>query len=479
MIRIALSVVLAIATLGVFDSRDVAGEDSLANGGFEAGTSSWIASHRQLEAMGAPLHAGDFAGRLMSHALPEHEVYQWAPVSPAQAYRFGGWLRSDDPNVRLIYLRITWFDDGGNLIGPTDSTHLTGEDPAYRALETGSTVSPVGAASARLGIRVLPFTVPFSVRFDDFYFEGPATVPIPEITPPPPTPSATPKPTSPPSPSSPTPSPQPDVTPTPVPGEEPSVFNTLVNGGFEVARSDGTPYGWRKQGGEMRVASSPRYKGNHSAVLSSSTTSTKWIYQTVAVTPGVFYEATASALTSEGSGEVFARVSWYTSADGSGSALESADSAPSLGGSSFRPLATGAIQAPADTSSAKVRLMFRPSSATALAYFDAVTFAATSPQPNPGHPDPTAGNGRPPTDIGPTPPPHVRAGSAGDAPELPPATGVLSNVKPEREPPPPLPASKDSGRPDWAIALALVGAAAAVCVWGATEWWSRARARDR
>ena len=35
---------------------------------------------------------------------------------------------------------------------------------------------------------------------------------------------------------------------------EPTLFPALVNGGFEDVREDGTPYGWRKIGGEVSAS---------------------------------------------------------------------------------------------------------------------------------------------------------------------------------------------------------------------------------
>jgi hypothetical protein len=158
------------------------------------------------------------------------------------------------------------------------------------------------------------------------------------------------------------------------------VFPLLVNGDFEEAREDGTPYGWRKTGGAMAATDAV-----HALELTSETASTKWAHQAVTVHPGAYYEAAGWAMSATGGAEMFLRVSWYASEDGSGQALASADSAVVTGESpGFNYTTTGAVQAPEDARSARVRLMLRPPSvAPARAYFDDVSFAEASP-PAPG-----------------------------------------------------------------------------------------------
>ncbi|WP_322819020.1 lamin tail domain-containing protein, partial [Tepidiforma sp.] len=163
--------------------------------------------------------------------------------------------------------------------------------------------------------------------------------------------------------------------PTATPTLPPANFRGLLrNGDFEAVQS-GKPAYWSKVGGELR-SSSEAYSGRYSACLDSDTASTKWLYQAVQVEPGAWYEATAWA--SASGGETFLRVTWYTTADGSGAGTDQADSQPATGDWAY--LSTGPIQAPADARSARVRLMLRPI-ASAAACFDDAWFDRVEPPP--------------------------------------------------------------------------------------------------
>jgi hypothetical protein len=269
------------------------------------------------------------------------------------------------------------------------------------------------------------------------------------------------------------------------------VFPSLVNGGFEDVREDGTPYGWRKVGGEMSASKAFRAEGERSAVLVSSTASTKWIYQTVSVQGGAFYRLLAAALKNDpGVREALLRVSWYESAEGSGSQIGTADS-PALAEDSagFVTLDTGSVQAPLEARSAKVRLLIRPASAaSAVVYFDAVRFDKTeapAAMDTPAATDTptamdtptatsTAGSGqaeRPPggRDV------PAAAGSTAEARQgetaaLSVARGplTLANVRQESEPQ----ASPDAGggRPLWPLLLAVAVPAAGLMVMVGSAW---------
>ena len=161
------------------------------------------------------------------------------------------------------------------------------------------------------------------------------------------------------------------------------MFTALVNGGFEEGRQDGTPVGWRKVGGEMARTGEVHGEGAFAAEFTSSTTSTKWMYQTVAVEGGAYYEAVAKALKDDpAAAAVFLRLSWYASEDASGQAIGTVDSTEVLETDwpEFRRLTTGPVGAPQEARSAKVRLMLRPASAAvATVYFDEVTFVPAGP----------------------------------------------------------------------------------------------------
>jgi hypothetical protein len=261
------------------------------------------------------------------------------------------------------------------------------------------------------------------------------------------------------------------------PAEEPDYFPDLVNGGFEQLRPDGTPYGWRKQGGEMTTVLDPRTEGLRALALASSTSSTKWAYQTVSVREGAYYEASVQALAGPGLESAFLRLSWYASPDGSGQAVSSVDSLestlPTAG--AFRLITTGAVQAPAGVASAKLRLMLRPASEQhTAAYFDAAAFY-------PAQPDPSAAVSRQGTASS----ARGRAASRQEAGDEASAvlTGDISaggstpvrlaNVKPARDAEPSRSSSGGQGGEDWAVFLSLAVALAAICIAGGYELWQR------
>ena len=458
------------------------GDELVTNGGFESGSSGWTATYGDLATVASPVHSGAAAGQLAGSTLQPHEAYQWLDVAGGATYQLSGWVLLDDPAVDRIFLRIRWVDGSGSPLSDDTSAWLTSNAPAYQNLSMGALLSPGQARSARVGVVVQPaLPQAFSVYLDDFTFSGPA--------PPSPTPTVapTPLPTQPPSPTAtppagqPSPSPAPPAPagkpPAPEPAAEPSVYQSLTNGGFEQAREDGTPLGWRKVGGEMARSSRSHSEGQWSATFTSGSESTKWLYQTVSVTGGRYYELRAQALKSDpGIREAFLRLSWYASADGSGSAAATDDSTTVLADAEpgFRALSTGPVQAPAGARSAKVRLMLRPASAAAAtAYFDAVSFG---PVPAPAV-EVAAGRENPETGA---------VGSAGgdtaaksgapraaalDASSAPAA--ALANVRPTAPEAAAQPAMDGAGRPAWPLALALALPACGLALVAGVDWRRR------
>ncbi len=311
--------------------QPASGDELLVNGGFEAGTTGWDAPYGELTTVSSPVHGGSASGRLAHDSPVTQLVHQSVDVGPGQTYEFSGWVLLDDPSIDKVFLRIRWYDDGGSpLPFDDDSPWLTGSNSSYRFLSTGPQTSPTRAHKAWLNVLTQP-NGPFQLYLDDFSFQGPppaSPTPTPTATPTPtptlppqPTPTATPSPVATLSPVSP-----PEPTPT-TQAAEPGVFPSLVNGGFENVREDDTPYGWRKIGGEMSTTSAISTEGNRSAALVSRTESTKWLYQTVSVQGGSYYRLQAKALKNDpGVRETLLRLSWYESADGSGSQISTADS---------------------------------------------------------------------------------------------------------------------------------------------------------
>ncbi|MEE8386061.1 MAG: hypothetical protein V3S01_09100, partial [Dehalococcoidia bacterium] len=356
------------------------------------------------------------------------------------------------------------------LIGSEQCLSLTNAD------------APCAAQSARYGVWVAPDPSAVTVSSLNFALDpGPTPVPCPTPTPTPPPPTSTPTPTPAPTPA---PTPEPTLAPKPAPTPtapaptpaastvaEPTHFPALVNGGFEDVREDGTPYGWRKIGGEISASAAVSAEGDLSAALLSRTESTKWLYQTVSVEGGAHYRLQAMALKNDPAArETLLRVSWYASADGSGSQLSTVDS-PALAEDSpeFVALDTGPVQAPPEARSAKVRLLLRPKSATpVVVYFDNVRFEAMAAPP--AEDDPVGEQQtRSATEAG-------GGTSTGNAPQVTntevlgvwtgPAT--LANVRQEQQQPATLAAS--GGRPLWPLLLAFGVPAAALTVMAGSAW---------
>ena len=438
MVRFALPVI-AIATVAMVIaaiSERAGGAQLLTNPGFEDGTAGWTSIDAEIYPSNRA-RSGAGALEIYSPGFEANpDVYQWLPVQPAGTYEFSGWVIKDDPNADRVTLRISWFTDKDELVSSWDSDWLTGSASEYRFVTTATHVAPLNAATARVSVGVATVG-PGSVWLDDFSLEGPdpeAVTPTasitPTVAPTPSPPTASPSPTSssptaPLTPSStvtaaPTPgsssspatgtpitptltrtptatplaaTPRPTPTPSSIPPSEsptePAFFTTLTNGGFESVRSDGTGYGWRKIGGTMTTIGSPVLNGSRAMSLSSSgTSSTKWVYQTVSINGGWYYEGSVYAWKNDPKAETtFVRISWYSSADGSGEAISTADSTEVLTSdlATFRLLSTGAIQAPPEARSARLRLMLRPAGTdSATVVFDDAAFVeAVAPSPTP------------------------------------------------------------------------------------------------
>ena len=212
---------------------------------------------------------------------------------------------------------------------PVDAT-------AYTFITTGPTTAPDQARSARLLV-MLSASGLASACVDDLSLAGATALAHRDAHAHLPAPSSTP--TSPPTPT---------VSPTATATEVPMPSGSILNGGFEEGVED-IPAAWQKFGGFLyRSAAFPR-SGSFAGALSSSTDSTKWVYQPLSVDPGRSYAFHGFVL-KNGPPEstVLLRISWYTSSDASGSSFASSDSPESLSGSdpSFRYLSTGSVTAP-------------------------------------------------------------------------------------------------------------------------------------
>jgi hypothetical protein len=305
-------------------------------------------------------------------------TFQERAVISGWGYDFSAWLLVADPDIQRAFLRITWLDHLNTPISTEDSTWVGAPSGIYQRASSGTRIAPTGALAARLHL-VIVTSGPFTALADDASFvvisaptptAPPATPfpsPPPTDQPPGPTPNSTPAPA--------TASPKPQASP--ISGIEPLAFDALTNGGFESSRADGSAAGWHKVGGEVRVDDQARTEGRQSLRLSSATGSTKWAYQVVRITAGSWIEASVAAKAN--GGEVFVRLSWYLSDDGSGAAIDNVDSPALTDSNAFVRVGTGAVQAPAGARTVKVRLMLRPASAAATAWFDDARLEPSSP----------------------------------------------------------------------------------------------------
>ena len=377
---LALAVpVLLIQASGAVD------DNLLVNGGFEGGTEGWLAIGGELTVDDALVHGGSSAGVFVaSTSIPgtEAEVSQCLSVAPSTDYEFRGYASHLEGGPFGLDLRVSWYEEsdcfGEQLTGDRQTAAL-GDPGEWYELKI-STRSGANARAARL--RVVVEESDATVFLDDFSVSSlapPTETPTVE-------PSTSPMPT--PTPRRPIPSVTPYVSPTasswqwtPVP-----VQSALRNGGFEEADYQGLPSFWHRYGGELARTNNVRFEGQFAAALTSQTNSTKWAYQIVSIQGGQAYVLSAYALKADPAvAAAYLRLSWYASPDGSGQALDSADSTALLANDSrdFRFLTTGVVVAPVDATSAKVRLMLDPAGAeSATAYFDAVTLEeAVLPEP--------------------------------------------------------------------------------------------------
>ncbi len=357
---------------------DASGFDYVRNGSFEDGTASWAAVGGVIEAVGADAVApadGTRSGRAtLGSALMtlRQGVYSAVPPGP---YRLSLMARGA-ARATLVTARLSTTDAAVNSAQvPVDAT-----PGAWTAGYVDITLTTFADVSVSIMIDGAPGDVTYvdAVRLDG---AAPGSVPTPTVTPDTTvttTVSATVAAT---------------VTKTPTPTRTATVTRTATatpdtyvgafrNGGFEQTTGAGAIVGWERYGGTLSAATSPVHSGNLAARFESTSDSTKWLYQTVAVEPGATYAFDAWVLDDDANvASTFLRVSWYASDDGGGPALGSADSggrldAPSAG---FRHLTTGSASAPAGAHTARLRVMLAPASAgRAAIYVDDASFGPVS-----------------------------------------------------------------------------------------------------
>ncbi len=387
------------------------------NGGFEEGEDgaphAWEHFGGVLMRTGTPARTGSWAGALFSSTNSTKWAFQTVNVEPAGWYEFQAFVYNHDPWVESALLRISWYasaNGSGSAVAAVDSRDLIASPaPEFRRISTGPVMAPPGVHSAKVRVLMRPRDGTSAVIYIDDASFGNVAAPIPPTSTPaltPPTATPTPastststntptaQPTTVPASPAPADTPQPADTPppadtatpvlaavaanTPTSAPEPTaIAATLANAGFESA-VEGVLDTWQTFGGLLMQVDSPVRSGAAAGGFFSSSGSTKWIYQTVAVEPAAWYQFDAFVYHNHAFvEEVLLRISWYASADGSGSALASVDSTNLLTSpeARYRPLTTGPVQAPPGARSAKLRILVRPrDERSALINVDDVSF---------------------------------------------------------------------------------------------------------
>jgi outer membrane biosynthesis protein TonB len=373
---------------------------SLTNGGFEQagqdGAYGWRKIGGTASQNSSRKRSGSHSLALASVSTSTKWAYQTITVQSGGYYRATAYAAQGNSAPGEIFLRVSWYDSGdgsGEAISSDDSTGVIGANSSsFQQLVTDPVQAPSGARSARVRLMFRPAGASAATAyFDDAAFAVTSPPTDPPATPAPTrTGAATPVPTAPGR--TPTPRPtngssdptHPAESPADNGPEEPDSFSSLVNGSFEEAREDGTPYGWHKVGGSFYASPANRTDGELGLQLTSDTAATKWVYQSVQVSPGAYYRATAWAMNTASGDELILRVSWYPTSNGDGAAISDIDSLGTVSGApaGFRLLDTGAVRAPSGAHSARIRLLLRPASAqTTHAFFDDARFAPASAPP--------------------------------------------------------------------------------------------------
>lgn len=511
-----LSLVLLAASL--FASPRAAAAELVTNGDFEAGVSGWQAAGGQFDQAPGRGVGGSVAGAITVGQTGAAHLVQGVTLTPGATFRLAGRLVSSDGAISSVRLNLVSNGAAGEMLNSAGALDAAG-------FWSAAVFVPCDAVFGRVEL-VVDGTQGATAYVDEISLAGPqtlvpcpsptATSPAPTAAPPPPPPppaaSATAPPPAPPAlPPQPTqgvpaPSPSPAAvfatppsappmfaTPpiaTPIAAPTPS-HGLLVNGGFEAA-DGGALIAWRKIGGTLDQVASPARSGSFAARFASSTSSTKWLYQAVAVVPGGWYELGGYVYVDDPNvAAAFLRISWYASDDASGAAIASVDSTTLLDGpaSAYRSLTTGAVRSPPGARSARARILLRPvSSAPAVIYVDDITFRASAP-PAPGSgdlPGSTSGSA-PPGRATPTPALISETSSTflSASTDEDPQPGIANaEIAPlptplvQRAPRPAaegeLPASGAGGASWWAWAAAAATVAVVLAGgWGALRWRER------
>jgi hypothetical protein len=345
-----------------------AARELLENGGFEDGTWGW--NGPGISAAGCEPYAGDTA-----LLVPSFAQQNLADAIGPGVHTLSGRVKAHGATASAR-LHLIWLDASGLEL--TATSKLVAATSEYGAFSLSAS-SPAGARGLRLRITAQDG----ALCLDALSLDGPlapAATATPAATPTlPPTSVAA---------SRPAPSPAPTSTPAPAFTSEAATAPTpgwdLLNGGFEDGLS-----GWSKFGGSLSVVDAPVHGGSHAGRLTSTTTATKWAYQTVLVDASRTYEFSGFVSAGDGIRQAYLRISWYATADGSSTATSDSDSVSTIDAAgTYAALSTGPVTPPAGTRSARLRIVLAPAGAAPAAItFDDLSFA---PVTAPATPTPEA-----------------------------------------------------------------------------------------
>lgn len=406
------------------------GYNYVQNGGFEDGVAPWASSpSATIDSVGADVIApasGDASGRI---------TLGNSTATVRQTTREGlmGGVYHLSAQVRLEQLAtfVTVEYESTSPTGYSQEFNVVADTDSWTSIERDLMIPDIQTLVVRIRLSGSPGDV---VYVDDVRFEGATPATMTPTSSPVPEPSAT---SSPGATSTRTPNATrtPQATSTPdgavatTNGDVP-ISTGLRNADFESGGDDGTPSYWHKYGGTVAF-DTRAHTGSGAARLSSATESTKWLYQTVVVDGGGWYEFGAWLLSDDAAvTAAFLRISWYASADGSGEALSTDDSTESLRAPSdqYRFLTTGAVQAPSEARSAKLRIVMTPGSGATMSIIaDDASFGAADPPAG----EPAETTGAAPSASGSAPQRAVGGSAAepsGSARRAPLVAGVASSV---------------------------------------------------
>ncbi len=360
-----LAAALIVSSLLMGGGSARSSPDLLLNEGFEDGVGDWTTNDGDLSVSLSVKHGGSKSLQLSSsYDLNIHSP----PISVQAGAAYSLSLFVSGPAIDFLHVRILWTTCDGPV---TFEVPLVEYDGSWERFAIDG-APPSDATSAT----ILILNDPGEIFVDDVEFSGSA--PDGSFVCPTETPSETETPT--PTAAVATPTRAPSRTPSPVPTT--GIGSILINGDFEDADGDALS-GWSKYGGELWQTSEHYRSGEHSGAFSSTSDSTKWVYQALTVSGGAAYQFGIYVLLNDSSGsEVFLRISWYESGDAGGGAIATSDSPAKLTGAdpSFRYLSTGAVLSPPTASSARFRVMLVPaSSAQTTVYLDDASVQQVSP----------------------------------------------------------------------------------------------------